>query len=145
MVYNSLFLIPETVVLCSKYWGFFGKLWLILSQLELSRTDLSDCTPNILMENCRHVICPVLSILFMWLGQYGLAFENFFKITCFLASQVISLEKNGGAISKIYCVISCSPICTPLILVSASVKMAGSSAIAIYGSMKVYTPGKLLI
>ena len=31
---------------------FFVKLWLILSQLELSRTELPKCTPNILMENC---------------------------------------------------------------------------------------------
>ena len=30
----------------------FVKLWLILSQLELSRTELPKCTPNILMENC---------------------------------------------------------------------------------------------
>ena len=43
---------------------FFVKLGLILSQLELSRTELPKCTPNILMENCDHTICPVLSILF---------------------------------------------------------------------------------
>ena len=45
---------------------FFVKLWLILSQLELSRTELPKCTPNILMENCDYTICPVLSILFIW-------------------------------------------------------------------------------
>ena len=48
----------------SKYWFFFAKLWLILAQLELSRTKLPKCTPIILMENCDHTICPVLSFFF---------------------------------------------------------------------------------
>ena len=43
---------------------FFVTLWLILSELELSRTELPNYIPNILMENCDHTICPVLSILF---------------------------------------------------------------------------------
>ena len=68
-----------------------------------------------------------------------------FKITCILVRQVISLKKNGGVISKIYCLILWSPICTPLILVSASVKMAGTSATVTYNSMRVDTPGELLI
>ena len=38
-----------------------------------------------------------------------------------------------------------SPICTPIILVSASVKMAGTSATVTYNSMRVDTPGELLI
>ena len=68
-----------------------------------------------------------------------------FKITCILVMQVIILKKNVGVISKIYCLILWSPICTPLIIVSASVKMAGISATVTYNSMRVYTPGKLLI
>ena len=67
------------------------------------------------------------------------------KITCILVRHVISLKKNGGVISKIYCLILWSPICTPLILVSASVKMAGTSATVMWNSMRVDTPGKLLI
>ena len=67
-----------------------------------------------------------------------------FKITCILVRQVISLKENGGVISKIYCLILWSPICTPLILVSTSVKMAGTSAAATYNIMRVETPGKLL-
>ena len=48
---------------------FFVKLWLILSQLELSRTGLPKCTRNCTtMENCDHTNCPVLP------SQYGLAF-----------------------------------------------------------------------
>ena len=69
-----------------------------------------------------------------------------FKITCIPVRQVISLKKNGGVISKIYCLILWSPICTPLILVSASVKMAGTSATVTYNSiLRVDIPGELLI
>ena len=50
------------------------------------------------------------------------------KITCTLVRQVISLKKSGAVISKIYFLISWSLICTPLILLSASVKMTGTSA-----------------
>ena len=64
-----------------------------------------------------------------------------FKIIFILVRQVIS----GGVIGKIYCLISWSPICTHLILVSASMKMASNSATVIYNSMRVDTPGGLLI
>ena len=67
-----------------KFWGvphlphmcviFFVKLWLILSQLELSRTELPKCTPNILMEKCDHTIYPVLSILFYMTRPIRLGF-----------------------------------------------------------------------
>ena len=66
------------------------------------------------------------------------------NMTCILVRQVISLKRNGGVISKIYCLILWSPICTPLILVSASVKMAGTSATVTYNSMRVCTSGELL-
>ena len=46
-----------------------------------------------------------------------------FKITCIVVRQVISLMKDGGVISKIYCLILWSPICTSSILVSGPVKM----------------------
>ena len=65
-----------------------------------------------------------------------------FKFTGILVRQVISLKKNGGAISKI-CLILRSPICTSLILASASVKMAGTSATVTYNSMRVCTSGEL--
>ena len=72
--------------------------------------------------------------------------SNSFKITCILVTQAISLKKNGGVISKIFCLILWSPICTPLILVSASVKMAGTSATVTYNSiLRVDIPGELLI
>ena len=65
-----------------------------------------------------------------------------FKITCI---QVISLKKIGGVISKIYCLVSWSPICTPLILLSALMKMASTSTTVIYNSMRVETLVKLPI
>ena len=68
-----------------------------------------------------------------------------FKITCTLVRQLMPLKKNCGVIGKIYCLISWSPICTPLILVSGSVEMKGTSATVIDNSIRVDTPGELLI
>ena len=58
----------------SKYWFFFAKLWLILAQLELARTEPPKCTPSVLMENCDNTICPVLSILFYMTQHVRLSF-----------------------------------------------------------------------
>ena len=58
-----------------------------------------------------------------------------FKITCILVRQVISLKKKGGVINQ---------NCTPLILVSASVKMVGTSATVTYNSIRQVHPGELL-
>ena len=63
-----------------------------------------------------------------------------FKITCILVRQVISLKKNGGVISKIYCLVSWSPICTPLILLPALIKMESTST-----TLYLDTLGELLI
>ena len=96
------FFIPKWVPLCSKFW-FFAKLWLILSQLELSKTELPKCTPRILMENYDHITCPVLLILFYMTQRVMLGFfkklifeleaSYRFKTTCILVRQVISLKK----------------------------------------------------
>ena len=108
--------------------------------------------PNILMENCDHTICPVLLIFLDDPANKAWLYEKFifdleafysFKFTGILVSQVISLKKNGGVISKI-CLILWSPICTSLILASASVKMAGTSATVTYNSKRVCTSGELL-
>ena len=86
------------------------------------------------MENWDHTIYPVYQFCFIYFTAYKTwLFEKIifelegsysFKITCILVRQVISLEKIGGVINKIYCLISWSPICTPLIFVSASMKTA---------------------
>ena len=57
----------------------------------------------------------------------------------------MSLKENGDVIGKIYCLVLWSPICTLLILVSASIKKTGNSATVIFNSMRVDTPGELLI
>ena len=128
--------------------------WLFLSQLELSRTELPKCTLSILMEMwpC-HLSCFINSFLYhpackAWLFEkfiFELEASYSFKITCILVRQVISLKKIGGVISKIYCLVSWSPICTPLILLSALIKMAITSTTVIYNSMRVETLVKLLI
>ena len=53
---------------------FFAKLRLVLSQFELSRTELPKCTPSILMESCDHTVCPVLSVLFYLTQHVRLGF-----------------------------------------------------------------------
>ena len=100
-----------------------------------------------------HLSCFINSFLYeptckAWLFEkfiFELEASYRFKITCILVRQVISLKKIAGVISKIYCLVSWSPICTPLILLSALMKMASTSTTVIYNSMRVETPGTLLI
>ena len=71
-----------------------------------------------------HLSCFINSFLYdlanmAWLFEkFIFELEDFysFKITCILVRQEISLKKNCGVISKIYCLILWSPICTPLSL-----------------------------
>ena len=67
-----------------------------------------------------------------------------FKNTSILVRQVISLKKNGGVIRKT-CLTPWSPICTPLIAVSASMIMASTSITVKDNSMRVDTPGEVFI
>ena len=100
-----------------------------------------------------HSSCFINSFLYdpankAWLFEkfiFELEVSYSFKITCILVRQVISVKKSGSVISKIYCLVSWSPICSHLILVSASVKKAGTSATVIYNSMSMYTFSELLI
>ena len=107
------------------------------------------------MEKCDHTTFPVSAILFLYNPAYkAWLFENImfeleasysFKTTCILVWQVVSLKKNGVVIGKIYCLISWSPICTPLLLVSASLKMASTSATVIGNNVSMNTPGEFLM
>ena len=100
-----------------------------------------------------HLSCFINSFLYdpankAWLFEkfiFKLEVSCSFKITCILVRQVIFAKKSGSVISKIYCLVSWSPICSHLILVSASIKMAGTSATVIYNSMSMYTSSELLI
>ena len=99
-----------------------------------------------------HLSCFINSFLYdqackAWLFEklvFELEASYSFKITCILVRQVISLKKIGGVISKIYCLVSWSPICTPLILLSALMKMASTSTTVIYNSMRVDTLANFL-
>ena len=51
-------------------WFFFVIFSLFLSQLELSSIELPKLTPNILMENCDHLIFPGWSILFLYAAAH---------------------------------------------------------------------------
>ena len=112
-------------------------------------------TKFILINIGDYTICPILSILFLndlayetWLFEkfiFELEDSDSFKITCVLVKQLISLEKNDSVISHIYCLVSWLPICTPVIFVSASMKMTNTSVAVIYNSMRIDTPSKLLI
>ena len=62
------------------------------------------------------------------------AFSYSFKITCILLRQVISPKKMVMSSAKFTNLISWSPICTPLILLSASMKLASTSAALIYNT-----------
>ena len=139
MVYNSFLLSQsELQAVQNIIFLFFVKLWLILSQSELSRLELPKCSSSILMENY-NLFCFINSFLCV-LANKAWFYEKFifvietsysFKITCILVRQLIPLKENGGVLSKIYYLISWSSICTHLILVSASVKMTGTSTTVI--------------
>ena len=77
---------------------FFAKLWL-LSQLELSMTELPKCT-QIVPQWKIVTITFVLFYQFFFFEKIIFELEAYdsFKITCILVKQVISLKKNGGLI-----------------------------------------------
>ena len=123
--------------------------------IEVIEDRITKMYPKYLHGKLRtyYLSCSIKSFLYDP-AKKACLFENFifqleafysFKITCILVMQVIILKKNVSVISKIYCLIPWSPICTPLIIVSVSVKMAGTSATVTYNSMRLYNPGELLI
>ena len=62
------------------------------------------------------------------------------KITCILLRQVISLKKMVVLSLKFTILISLSPICIPLILLSALMRLAITSATIFYNSMESRHP-----
>ena len=110
----------------------------IISQLLLSRAELTKCTTNILMYSCDHIICPGWSILFLYTPAHKTwIFEKFvfeieafscnFKIDCILLWQLMSLNKKIVVSSgNLHILISWSLIWTFIILVLASMKNAST-------------------
>ena len=96
------------------------------------------------MGNFDLAICPGLSVfIFICHSLYkAWLFEKFisdlessscsFKITCILLRQVISSKKMVMSSAKFTNLISWFPICTPLILLSASMKLASTWPALIY-------------
>ena len=138
-------------VFCSKYKFPLLKLSYILSQSLLSWTELPKCTPTVFMENCNQVFCLDLSILFsyapvqkIWMTFemfiFEEAFSHYFKINYFLVRQLKSLKKMEVSSAKFTILISWSPICMSLILVSASMKTESTSATMMHGNIESRQP-----
>ena len=107
-----------------------------MSQLLISRRELTKCNPSISIESSDHSIYPGLSILFLYAPAHKTwFFEKFLfqlehfsyglETDCFLVWQLMSLNKETMVSSgKFYFFISWSPICTPLIFTLVSMKIA---------------------
>ena len=65
----------------------------------------------------------------------SLSFSYSLKITCILLRQVISLKKMMVLSVKFTILISWSPICIPLILLSALMRLASISAAVLYNNL----------
>ena len=123
----------------------FVKLSLILSQSELPGEEFKKLTQAFWWE--------LLTLPFLLAYQFYFYisqpirldfFENFifeiesssysFKITWILLKQVISPKKMVRSSAKFTNLISWSPICTPYILLLASMKLASTSATIIYST-----------
>ena len=92
-----------------QFFSFFFKVWFLGFSKFINKCpkEILKCAPP------SWHLCDFFVKLWLNLSQ---------NKTCILVRQVISLKRNGGVISKIYCLILWSPICTPLILVSTSAK-----------------------
>ena len=66
------FSIPKRVALSPTYWIFFVRLWLILSQLEISKTELPKFTPKYLNGK----LCPYYLLFFINSFLYDPAYNN---------------------------------------------------------------------
>ena len=97
--------------------------------------------------NCHYSSWPAWLILFLYaLPHKGLTFwKNYLwtnlsfsyslKITCILLRQVISLKKMVVLSVKFTILISWSPICIPLILLSALMRLVSTSAAVLYNNL----------
>ena len=97
--------------------------------------------------SCDCSSCPSWWILFLYpLTHNGsafwksylwtsLSFSHSLKITCILLRKVISLKKMVVLSVKFTILISWSPICIPLILLSALMRLASTSAAVLYNNL----------
>ena len=118
-----------------------------MSHLELSNIDFPKLTSSILMEIGTIPVVPVDEFYFYmhypikawpFFKKYpwaSLSFSYSLKITFILLRQVISLKKMVVLSVKFTILISWSPICIPLILLSALMRLASTSAAILYNSL----------
>ena len=97
--------------------------------------------------NCDYSSCPGWWILFLYTPFHksfafwkiylwaSLSFSHSLKITCVLLRQVISLKKMVVFSVKFTILISWSPICIPLIILSALMRLASKSVAILYNSL----------
>ena len=102
---------------------------------------------NYFNGNCDYSSCPGWWILFLYAPPHkGLDFgKNYFwtslyfsyslKITCILVRQGISLKRMVVLSVKFTIFISWSPICIPLVLLSALMRLASTSAAILYNNL----------
>ena len=123
---------------------------IILSHMELSRIGLPKLNSSILMEIVTIVKLwnwPGWGILFLYVLPHkcltfwksylwtNLSFWYSLKITCILLRQVISLKKMVVLPVKFTILISWPPICIPLILLSALMRLASTSVAVLYNNL----------
>ena len=146
-----IFYLSKRVSICSRYVFFAIFLLIILSHFELLRIVLPKWTSSFLMEMVTNP--PVLVDEFylymhnpikVWFFEKhiwsSLSFSYSRKITCILLRQVISLMKMVVLSVKFTILIWWSPICIPLILLSALIKLASKSSTKLYKSMESRRP-----
>ena len=102
---------------------FFAIASLILSHLELSRIELSNLISSILMEFFQRL--DFLKSLSLSQMHLDIVLKSLVSI---LSRQVISLKKMMVSSAKFTILISWSPVCIPLILLLALMKLASTSA-----------------
>ena len=107
--------------------------------------------------NCDCSSCPGWWILFLYAPPHkglafwehdlwaSLSFSYSLKITYILFTPVISLKKMMVLSVKLTILMSWSPICIPLIFLSASVKLASTSSKILYNSMESRHPWHTII
>ena len=120
-------------------WNFFVRFSFILSQLELSREEFTKLTQAFWFEvltlsfflayQFYFYMSQPITLDFLKSFIFGLESSSYsFKIACILLRQVISLKEMLISSAKFTNLISWSPICTPFILLSTSMKLASTSA-----------------
>ena len=103
------------------------------------------------MENCDQAIFVGLSILFLYVNPITSdfltslflsqkLFHRILKLILFLVRQLNSLKKMEAPSGKFTVLVSWFPICMPLILTSASIKIASASAMVMHNNIESGQP-----